>query len=84
MGGPCPAFHFCEAASGYGIPCPAGTYDDSEGNVDANVCLDTARGYYSHTVTGHGNDDVSSSSDAAAMVTDTCAVGYYCPDTSPR
>jgi hypothetical protein len=26
--GTCPAHHFCEAGSGYGIPCPPGTFDD--------------------------------------------------------
>jgi hypothetical protein len=29
LNGPCPAYHFCIPASGYGIPCLPGTYDSS-------------------------------------------------------
>jgi hypothetical protein len=38
INGPCPIHHFCEAGSGYGIPCLGGTFDESEGNTEASDC----------------------------------------------
>jgi hypothetical protein len=40
LNGPCPAYHFCIEASGYGIPCLPGTYDsdNSVPNEEKDEC----------------------------------------------
>nr|XP_006821767.1 PREDICTED: uncharacterized protein LOC100369099 [Saccoglossus kowalevskii] len=64
--GLCPAGFYCVQGSHTPTPCPAGTYSDTEGNVEISDCMDCTPGMYCE-----GNNNTEPTGD--------CTEGYYCP-----
>ena len=66
---PCPLGHYCPEATPDPIPCPPGSYRDTEGATSQSECTICPAGYYCPN-------------DTASQYGIACDDGQFCPEGS--